>query len=134
LIKVIRSEINQSSRFCLIETALLIFVRNYRGKRKTKRKTKGLKFEGSKVFQLWYDKHYMSTNVQVFIMQFFKNKDVLFSLFLAMGLVLGVFYVSADDSYYEDSELINMSELSETDIDQMAAVLAKMQTARQNIE
>lgn len=67
-------------------------------------------------------------------MQFFKNKDVLFSLFLAMGLVLGVFYVSADDSYYEDSELINMSELSETDIDQMAAVLAKMQTARQNIE
>jgi len=67
-------------------------------------------------------------------MEFFKNKDVLFSLFLATGLVLGVFYVSADDSYYEASELINMSELSETDIDQMAAVLAEMQSARENVE
>lgn len=67
-------------------------------------------------------------------MQFFKNKEMLIGSFLATGLVLGVFYVSADDSYYDDSELMNMSELSEPEIDQMAAVLAEMKTARKNAE
>jgi len=67
-------------------------------------------------------------------MKLLKNKGVLFVLFLTTGFVTSIVYVSAEEPHYRDADLINLSELSETDIDQMAAVLAEMQSARENIK
>ena len=68
------------------------------------------------------------------MMKSLKKKAVWFSLFLTTSLAMGIVFVSAEEPYYDDSELMKLSELSETDIDQMAAVLAEMQLARENIE
>jgi len=67
-------------------------------------------------------------------MKFLKNKECLFSLFLATILVLGIAYVSAEKPYHDGSDMISLSELSEADIDQMAAVLAEMKSAREDMK